>query len=36
MVEPRAAIIFLGWATDGSGSDVKKPLKDSYFNMEPC
>jgi len=22
-MEPRAAIIFLGWVTDGSGSDVK-------------
>jgi len=27
--------IFLGWATDGSGSDIKRFLKDFYFNMEP-
>jgi len=31
MMEPRAAI-FLGWATDGSGSYVKKYLKDFYFS----
>jgi len=34
MMESRAAI-FLGRATDGSGSDVKKSLMDFYFNMEP-
>jgi len=26
-MEPRAAIIFLGWATDGSGSAVKNFFK---------
>ena len=34
MMEPRAAINVLGWATDDNGSDVKS-LKDFYFNMEP-
>jgi len=33
-MEPRATIIFLGLATDGSGSAVKIFLK-IYFNMEP-
>jgi len=34
MTEPRAAIIFLGWATDGSSSHAKKSLNDFYFNLE--
>jgi len=34
MMEPRTAIKKLGWATDGSGSHVKKSLKDFYFKME--
>jgi len=25
----------MGWATDGSNSDIKKFLKDFYFNTEP-
>jgi len=32
-MEPRAAIKFLGWATDGSGSAVKS-LKDFFLILK--
>jgi len=31
MMEPSAAMNFLGWATDGSGSDVKKVFNRILF-----
>ena len=36
MMEPRAAITFLGWATNGTAAaQTQKSLKDFYSNMEP-